>query len=77
MTRNVSDPNQLMNLSLSNLGTHLDKIYQRLQDCIFKLKNPVMAMFVVAVRNAMQRECRGNCLMHRYPCEISLNPLTP
>ena len=42
------------------LGTTLDEIYQRLVDCNFALEDPELAMFTVALLNAMGREGRGD-----------------
>ena len=44
----------------ASLGATLDEIYQRLIDCDFTREDPGLAMFVVALLNALRREGRGN-----------------
>ena len=44
----------------ASLGATLDEIYQRLIDCDFTREDPGLAMFVVALLNALGREGRGN-----------------
>ena len=44
----------------ASLGAILDEIYQRLIDCDFTREDPGLAMFVVALLNALGREGRGN-----------------
>ena len=44
-----------------SLGATLDEIYQRLIDCDFTREDQGLAMFVVALLNALGREGRGNC----------------
>ena len=58
--RDMSDINDLMDFISASLGTTLDEIYQRLIDCDFGLEVPELAMFTVALLNAMAREGRGN-----------------
>ena len=52
----MSDTNDLMNFISASLRTTLDEVYQRLIDCNFGLKAPELAMFTVALLNAMGRE---------------------
>ena len=52
--------NDLMEFVSATLGATLVQIYQRLIDCDFAQEDPGMAMFVVALLNALGRECRGN-----------------
>ena len=56
----MSDTNDLMNFISASLGTTLDEVYQRLIDCNFGLKDPELAMFTVALLDAMGRENRGD-----------------
>ena len=58
--RNMSDTNDLMDFISASLRTTLDKIYQRLVDCNFSLEDPELAMFTVALLNAMGREGHGD-----------------
>ena len=51
----------------ASLGATLDEIYLRLIDCDFTREDPGLAMFVVALLNALGREGRGNC-----PTEVVL-----
>ena len=44
----------------ASLGATLDEIYQRLIDCDFTREDPGLAMFLVALLNALGREGRGN-----------------
>ena len=44
----------------ASLGATLGEIYQRLIDCDFTREDPGLAMFVVALLNALGREGRGN-----------------
>ena len=44
----------------ASLGATLDEIYQRLIDCDFTREDSGLAMFVVALLNAVGREGRGN-----------------
>ena len=44
----------------ASLRATLDEIYQRLIDCDFTQEDPALAMFVVALINALGREGRGN-----------------
>ena len=52
----MGDTNELMEF----LSATLDRIYQRLIDCNFTREDPGLAMFVVALLNALGREGRGN-----------------
>ena len=54
------DTNELMEFLSASLGATLDEIYQRLIDCDFTREDPGLAMFVVALLNALGREGRGN-----------------
>ena len=56
----MSDTNELMEFLSASLGATLDEIYQRLIDCDFTREDPGLAMFVVALLNALGREGRGN-----------------
>ena len=56
----MNDTNDLMDFILSSLGTNLDEIYQLLLDCNFGLADTELAMFIVALLNAMGREGRGD-----------------
>ena len=56
----MGDTNELMEFLSASLGATLDEIYQRLIDCDFTREDPGLAMFVVALLNALQREGRGN-----------------
>ena len=58
--RKTSDTNDLMDFISASLGTTLDEIYQRLVDCNSALEDPELAMFTVALLNAMGREGRGD-----------------
>ena len=55
----IGKTNYLMDFISEGLGTTLDEIYQRLMDCNFGLKDPELAMFTLALLNAMGREGRG------------------
>ena len=57
--KNMSDTNDLMDFS-ARLETTLDEIYQRLVNCNFSLEDPELAMFTVALLNAMGGEGRGD-----------------
>ena len=61
------DTNELMEFLSASLGATLDEIYQRLIDCGFTREDPGLAMFVVALLNALGREGRGN-----HPTEVVL-----
>ena len=63
----MGDTNELMEFLSASLGATLDEIYQRLIDCDFTREDPGLAMFVVALLNALGREGRGNC-----PTEVVL-----
>ena len=52
----MSDTNDLLDFSSANLGTALDEVCQRLIDCNFGLEEPELAMFTVALLNALGRE---------------------
>ena len=56
----MGDTKELMEFLSASLGATLDEIYQRLIDCDFTREDPGLAMFVVALLNALGRECRGN-----------------
>ena len=56
----MGDTNELMEFLSASLGATLDEIYQRLIDCDFTREDPGLAMFVVALLNAVGREGRGN-----------------
>ena len=56
----MGDTNELMEFLSASLGATLHEIYQRLIDCDFTRKDPGLAMFVVALLNALGREGRGN-----------------
>ena len=56
----MGDTNQLMEFLSASLGATLDEIYQRLIDCDFTREDAGLAMFVVALLNALGREGRGN-----------------
>ena len=56
----MGDTNELMEFLSASLGSTLDEIYQRLIDCDFTREDPGLAMFVVALLNALGREGRGN-----------------
>ena len=56
----MGDTNELMEILSASLGATLDEIYQRLIDCDFTREDPGLAMFVVALLNALGREGRGN-----------------
>ena len=58
--RNMSDTNDLMDIISVSLVTTLDEIYQRLVDCNFALEYTELAMFTIALLNAMGREGRGD-----------------
>ena len=55
----MSDTDDLMDFILASLGTVLDEVCQRLIDFNFGLKEPELAMFTVALLNALEREARG------------------
>ena len=65
--RNTSDTNDLMDFISASLGTNPGEIYQRLVDCNFALEDPELAMFTVALLNAMGRKGRGD-----HPTEVVL-----
>ena len=56
----MGDTNELMEFLSASLGVTLDEIYQRLIDCDFTREDPGLAMFVVALLNALGQEGRGN-----------------
>ena len=56
----MSDTNDLMDFISASLGMTLNEIYLRLVDCNFALEDPELAMFTVALLNAMVREGRGD-----------------
>ena len=63
----MGDTNELMEFLSASLGATLDEIYQRLIDCDFTREDPGLAMFLVALLNALGREGRGN-----FPTEVVL-----
>ena len=58
----MSDTNGLMDFISASLRTTLDEIYKRLVDCYFALEQPDLAVFTVAILNALGREGRGEHL---------------
>ena len=56
-----------MNFILAKLGTALGEVYQWVIDCNFELEEPELAMFTVALLNALERDARGEC-----PTEVVL-----
>ena len=56
----MGDTNELMEFISASLGATLGEIYQRLIDCDFTREDTGLAMFVVALLNALGREGRGN-----------------
>ena len=56
----MGDTNELMEFLSASLGATLDEICQRLIDCDSTREDPGLAMFVVALLNALGREGRGN-----------------
>ena len=56
----MGDTNELMEFLSASLGAILDEIYQRLIDCDFTLEDPGLAMFVVALLNALGQKGGGN-----------------
>ena len=56
----IGDTNELVEFFSASLGATLDEIYQRLIDFDFTREDPGLAMFVVALLNALGREGRGN-----------------
>ena len=54
----MSDTNDLMDSFSASLVTALDKIYQHMLDFNIGLEDPDLAMFTVALLNAMGREGR-------------------
>ena len=56
----MGDTNELMEFLSASLGATPDEIYQRLIDCDFTREDPGLAMFVVALLNALGREGLGN-----------------
>ena len=56
----MGDPNKLTEFLSASLGATLDEIYQRLIDCDFTREGPGLAMFVVALLNALGGKGRGN-----------------
>ena len=59
-TIEMGDTNELMEFLSASLGATLDEIYQQLIDCDFTREDPGLAMFVVALLNALGREGRRN-----------------
>ena len=58
--RKMGDTNDLMEFLSASLGATLDETYQRLNDFDFTQEDPGLAMFLVALLNALGREGRGN-----------------
>ena len=56
----MSDTNDSIDFISVILVTTLNEIYQRLVDYNFPLEDPELAMFTVALLNAMGREGRGD-----------------
>ena len=57
----MDDTNDLMEfVSAASLGATLDELYQRLIDCDFAQEDLGLAMFVVALLDALGQEGRGN-----------------
>ena len=56
----MGDTNDLMEFLSASLGATLDEVYQRLIDCDFAQEDPGLAMFVVALLNAIGRVGRGS-----------------
>ena len=57
----MSDTGYLMDFISANLGMALDQMYQRLIDCNLGLEEPELAMFTVALLNALGSEASGDC----------------
>ena len=58
--KKMSDSIDLMDVISASLRSTLDEIYQRLTDCNFRMENPELVMFTVALLKAMGREGRGD-----------------
>ena len=56
----MGETHDLLEFLSGSLRATLDEIYQRLIDCDFTQEDPGLAMFVVALLNALGREGRGN-----------------
>ena len=56
----MGDTKDLMEFASTSLGATLYEINQRLIDCDFAQEDPGLAIFVVALLNALGREVRGN-----------------
>ena len=63
----MGDTNELMEFLSASLGPTLDEIYQLLINCDFTREDPGLAMFAVALLNALGRVGRDNC-----PTEVVL-----
>ena len=58
--RMMGDTKDLTEFLSASLGVTLDENYQQLIDCDFAQEDPGLAMFVVALLNALGREGRVN-----------------
>ena len=67
----MGDTNELREFLSASLEATLDEIYQLPIDCDFTREDPGLAMFVVALLNALRREGRGNRLMRWRRGEMS------
>ena len=56
----MSDSNDLMDFISASLEMTLEEVYQGLVDCNFALEDPELAMFTIALLNAMGRKGRGD-----------------
>ena len=56
----MSDTNDLMDFISASLRTTLDEIYERLIGCNFAQEDPKLAIFTVALLNALGREGHGD-----------------
>ena len=74
----MGDTNELMEFLSASLGATLDEIYQRLIDCDFTREDPGLAMFVVALLNALgKRGSRESPYRSRVDCWPSVSPGPP
>ena len=58
--KKMSDSIDLKDIISASLRSTLDEIYQRLIDCNFRMEDPELVMFTVALLNAIGREGRGD-----------------
>ena len=72
--KSMSDTNNLMDFISARLGTTLDKVYQRLIDCNIGLEDLELAMFAIALLNAIGREGCGDRHAEK---ELGLGPVPP